>query len=86
MAPAFKGRIEPGANRSQAFWSIQDPPAQDQDVGIVVLFGHAGHEHIRDQRGPDTGKLVGGNRHADAGAADQDPDSALPSATISATF
>ncbi len=50
---------------------VKHPPAQHQDIGIVVFLGHARHELIGNQRRTHAGKLVGNDRHADPGAADQ---------------
>ena len=50
----------------------RDAGAEREDVGVVVLAREAGGLEVHHRRGADAGDLVGGERHADAGAADQD--------------
>ena len=48
-----------------------DPFAEAQHVGIVVLSGTPGTERVMTYSSPDSGHFVSDNRHANAGAANQ---------------
>ena len=69
--PAVIGGGEPGACDLGDLPGAEQPPAQTQDVRVVVPPGEPRAVHVADHRGPHAGQLVGGDAHADAGAADQ---------------
>src|SRR5690242_7222416 len=52
--------------------------ADGEDVGVVVLAGELGGLHRFDVRGADPLVLVGDDRHADPGTADEDAELGLP--------
>src|SRR3989338_4634643 len=51
---------------------VHQPSAQGEDVGVVVLAAHPGHERVRAEGRPDARDLVGRHGHADAGPADEE--------------
>jgi len=51
----------------------QDPPAQAEDVQVVVLHALAGRIGVVADGGPDAGELAGGDADAHGAPADQDP-------------
>ena len=63
---------EPGVEDGRNLGGVEDGGAEGEDVGVVVLAGHAGHEGVEDLGGADVGELVGGDGHAGAGGADED--------------
>ena len=73
-----EGGVQEGVDDLQSQSLAGDPCAQRQDVGVVVLAGGLGGEAVPAQGAADAGDLVGGNGHADAGAADEDAALALP--------
>jgi len=69
MPATLEFRIEPYPDHLPGFFLGERPAAHDDNVGVVMLFGHAGGKLIPDERSPHTGKFVGYDGHADAGAA-----------------
>ena len=67
-----------GRGKPQFDHPIDQPFAQEicrktQDVRVVVAVAYLGGQIIVARRGAHAGELVGGDAHAQAGAADQDP-------------
>src|SRR5438045_4876123 len=54
------------------FVFIQQIRAEAQDVAMIVLATEAGGDFVVRQRRPDAFDLVGGHRHADAAAVEED--------------
>lgn len=59
------------------FGTVLHPPAQNQNVCIIVFAAHSGSIDIVTERSPNAFKLVGGNRHPDTGAAAKNSAGAL---------
>src|ERR1044071_1975804 len=72
MPAAGKLRGQPFIHDAKSFTSIEDAGAESEHVGIVVFAAHLGLIFRAHVGGPDPVNLVGGNRHANAAAADQD--------------
>ena len=71
MAAAGKGRVQPGCHDVNGCVDLGDPATEDEDIGIIVFTSHAGGELIGCQCRSDQRVAVGGDGHADAGAADE---------------
>src|SRR3989442_7132414 len=67
-------RREPGREDLDRGLPGGDPRAERQDVGVVVLAGEPGGVGVGAGRRADAGQLVGRDRHAEPGAADEDTD------------
>src|SRR5512143_2880128 len=65
-----KSRVEPGAENLPGDSLSQKAPAEDQDIGVIMLAAHPGGVKIVAQSRPHSPEAVGDHRHADAGAAD----------------
>lgn len=71
MAPPLELRREPRLHDVAQEPFAEQPAAEHQDVRIVVKARHACRRHVMDQCRTNAGKLVRGNRHADARPAQQ---------------
>lgn len=71
MATALELRREPRLDDFAQEAVTEQPAPEHEDVRVVVKARHARRRHIVDQRRTHAGKLVRGDRHADARAAQQ---------------
>src|ERR1041385_596659 len=71
MASTGKLRGKPLIHDGEGLGRIEDASAQRQHVGIVMLAAHLRFIFCAYVCGPDAIDFVGGNRHANAAAADQ---------------
>src|SRR5258708_10581595 len=71
VAPAFEFGGEERLDAILGDLGAEDAAAEHEDVGVVVLAREPGAGAVMDERGADRAMAVGGDRHADAGAADQ---------------
>ena len=76
--PPANGVSRKMRTRATATSAGEHAGAEREDVGVVVLAREAGRLRVPRGRGPDARDLVGGHRHADAGAADEDAAVARP--------
>ena len=76
--PPSKGWARKAATIAAAQPEPDDPLAQAEHVGVVVGAGHAGLVLGGAVGGADALHLVGGDGHADAGAADEDAEPGAP--------
>jgi hypothetical protein len=83
--PPSNGRGEEVAHDLVDDGGVHDAGAEADDVGVVVGAGHAGFEGVVALGGADAVDLVGGDAHADAGAAHQHAALGAASATAWAT-
>src|SRR5258708_33637846 len=69
VAPAFEFGGEERLDAILGDFGAEDAAAEHEDVGVVVLAREPGAGAVMDERGADRAMAVGGDRHADAGAA-----------------
>ena len=74
---AVERRVEEDADDLDAPGRSASGARQREDVGVVVRAAEAGRLEVTDRGGADAGDLVGGDRHADARPADENPAVAL---------
>lgn len=71
MATALELRREPRLDDVAQEAVAEQPTAEHEDVGVVVETRHTRRRDVVDQRRTNAGKLVCGDRHADARPAQQ---------------
>ena len=72
MTPAFIGGGEEGAEAIEGHGIAGEARAEGQNIGVIVLAGEPGFGDIARLGAANGGVAVGGEGHADAGAADQE--------------
>src|SRR3954468_8931748 len=71
VAPAGKGRVQELLDDGPSLGVIQKARADGEDVGVVMLARESSFFLIRNVGRADAGNFVRGDRHADAGTADE---------------
>ena len=71
MATALELRREPRLDDVAQEAVAEQPPAEHENVRVVVKARHARRRYVVDQRRANAGELVRGDRHADARPAQQ---------------
>src|SRR5438105_3069087 len=79
MPAALELSFQPNLNHTVDQFPAQEIRRQAKDVGVVMAAAHLRSDAIVARSRANAGNLVGGDAHADTGAADQD-------ATIDGTF
>jgi hypothetical protein len=72
MAASFKGSLQPKLDHALNEFFAQQIGRETQDVGIIMPPAHFGGNAVMARRSTDAGNLVGGDAHADPGAANED--------------
>ena len=72
VAAAFEFGFHPDADEPLGAAGAQEVAGEAEDVEVVVTAAELGRDFVDAGAGADAGELVGGDGHADAGAADQD--------------
>src|SRR5688500_11225953 len=72
VAAAGERRGEEGVQAGLGHFDADQPAAQRDDVGVVMLAGQAGRERLGDQSAAAGGMTVGGDRNAYPRAAQSD--------------
>lgn len=86
MASRFEIGFEPDPDDLDRCLLVENPLSQDKDVCIVVTPARLGGDGVMAECRADAGKLVGRNRHPDAGSADENAAIERPFETDSATW
>jgi hypothetical protein len=76
MAAAFKAGLQPMFDNRFELLLVQGIPGQAQHVGIVVPAAHFGSMQIVTNSSSNSSDLIGGDRNADSGSANQHAESA----------
>ena len=85
VPPALEGRGQPQLDHAVDQAARPAVGRQAEHVGVVVAAAHFGGQIVVAGGRADAGKLVGGDAHAQAGAADQDAALGLAVADLRAT-
>ena len=73
VAPAGEVGVEEGGDAGLGHVAADQPRAEREHVGVIVLAGQLGRKRLVDARAAAAGVAVDGDRDADAGAANGDP-------------
>ena len=68
---AFKLGVKPGPDHHRGVRRARNPLAEAKHVGGVMLSAHSGRENRFHVSSTNPGNFIGGDAHADAGAADE---------------
>ena len=71
MSASFKRRLEKGLYYLTGQPGISNTSTDAQNIGIIMLPGHAGNIYAGTNCGPDTGYLIGGYSHTHTRSANQ---------------
>ncbi len=77
MPSAFIGRAEKGAENVERHFLADDTGTDGKNIGVIMGAGEARGRHIMREAAAYRRVAIRGNRHADAGTTDKNPEISL---------